>query len=1176
MGLEVLGDLLRGTPEYINLLKSLGRRAFRTRAQILSDATPLALATIWRDLSSPMLIVAPRQEEARKIADQLATWSGREDSVLHFPESEVLPFERIASDAETTHARLQALIALTTATSISPVVVASAGAIAQKTLDRESFRSTTHTLRVGETVEMDDLLRLWQDMGYAFEPTVLEPGVISRRGGILDIFPLGADSPSRIELWGNEIDSIRRFDPATQRSTDIVDAVEVFPAHENLPALAGREEIDRLLATIDTVDCTVQARERFHDELDRLLNGHSVDDLDFYGGFFNRGSLLDYFPEKGTLVVYRPAEVAEVVWDTDERAHELRAVKERRGELPYRFPSPHLLWSEVEPLLDGVTARLDVTPWGVDELLAEEIYPLPFTSTAGYYGGLERFASEADELARDGNRVVVATSLPNRLGEILEENGVAADHPSTLVDTPEPGTVTVVQTQAGDLGDGFVLTTAPRTLAVFSDSDIFGVAKQRRVRRRKVASWDSLTAELHPGDYVVHVEHGVARFIGTGRASEDDSQSEYLILQYSGGDRLYVPMAQMDRVTSYLAPMDRSPTLTRLGTQEWRRAKARAERSTKELAAELLSLYATRELVDGYSYSHDRSWLAELEDAFPFEETPDQREAIGQVKEDMEQAKPMDRLVCGDVGYGKTEIALRAAFKAVLDGKQVAVLVPTTVLAQQHYVTFSQRLSAYPLKVEVLSRFRSKKEQRDVVEGLASGTVDICIGTHRLVQKDVRFKDLGLVIVDEEQRFGVGHKERLKRMRTEVDVLTLTATPIPRTLHMSLAGVRDLSTIETPPEERLPIKTYVSEFSDQLIREVILREIDREGQVFFLHNRVHSIGNMADYIRRMVPEAEVGIAHGQMPETQLEDAMAQFARGEMDVLVCTTIIESGLDMPNVNTLVINRADAFGLAQLYQLRGRVGRGARRAYAYLLVPPHRSLTETAEKRLKTMLAATELGAGFQIAMKDLEIRGAGNILGTAQSGHIHAVGFDLYTRLLSDAVEELRVQRAAGHTNGAMADHGGLESSEVGISLGVPAHIPVDYVSDLPTRLGLYQRIAKLEEMSQVDGIEEELRDRFGVLPWQTENLMYLARLKLRCQAARIESIRRESGLIVIQLRDEIGGARRPLEQVLGPPIRVGNTQLRIPQDGVSPEGWEDMVMETVVKLADFREAVLAEA
>ena len=821
-----------------------------------------------------------------------------------------------------------------------------------------------------------------------------------------------------------------------------------------------------------------------------------------------------------------------------------------------------------------------------------------------------------------------------------------------------PGSITLMQSAAGGLSDGFALPIHSKgnrngRLVVFSDVEIFGVAKQRRTRRRSVrAARDAFLSELSPGDYVVHVEHGIGRFAGTvkgvkngagSRAASPDDRSdddrEYLAIEYANEDKLYVPLEHLDRVAPYIAPMDRPPSLTRLGTQEWRRAKARAERSTREMAAELLTLYAARELAEGHSFVPDAQWQSELEESFPFEETPDQRRTIEEVKADMESPKPMDRLVCGDVGYGKTEIALRAAFKAVMDGKQVAVLVPTTVLAQQHYATFSQRLSAFPTRVEVLSRFRTQQEQRSVVERLADGKVDICIGTHRLIQRDVRFKELGLVIVDEEQRFGVAHKERLKRMREEVDVLTLTATPIPRSLHMALAGARDMSTMETPPEERLPIKTYVSENSDALIREAILREIDRQGQVYFLHNRVYNIDYMARHIGRLVPEARVGVGHGQMGEGELEEVMLEFAEGKLDVLVCTTIIESGLDIPNVNTLIINRADTLGLSQLYQLRGRVGRSARRAYCYLLVPPSGSMTEPAEKRLRAMLDATELGAGFRIAMKDLEIRGAGNILGAEQSGNIHAVGFDLYTRLLSNAVEELRARggeasgvrnqasgddgqeasfdrlRANGAADAAAVDGSAVpeeERAEPTLDIGVPASIPEDYIEDLPARLRMYQRIVTLgkdaadggsegagserigdgrdgqpqglplrdegrqdedEVKARVDEIADELRDRFGPLPWQVVNLLYVTRLRLYAKDAGVESVTRERNRVVLRYGGEIGGARRAMQRALGRHAEVGNTQVRLPMDALGAD-WESALESALRSLAEFMRRMVA--
>ena len=1197
MSLKALGSLLESAPQYQRLREALGRRRAVTRVQVLADAVPFTLACLWRGLDSPVLVVTPRPEDARHLHEQLIAWSGAEASVLHFPEIETLPFERLVSDIETVHQRLRTLSALANNHGDAPIVVASATAVAQKTISRDAFVSSSHALRRNQHIDLDELLERWRRMGYRFEAGVYAPGFASRRGGIVDIYPVGSALPARIELWGNEIDSIRLFDPDTQRSTDMVDSVEVVPAHETLPALTDRGHLEGLMAAVDVSDCTDAARERIREEFDLLLDGYEVEDTNFYAGFFNHGSLLDYFPQDGLLVKYRPSEIAGAARDSEERADELRRVKELRGELPLHFRSSYLSWEDVEERMREIGRRLEVMPWGADDLVHQDVHILPFTSAPTFLGKLDSFVEEAGELVREGHSVVAVTSHSRRLAEILSDHSVDADLPSSLDQAPAEGSITVLQSEGAGLGEGFVLSVDGRKLALLGDTDIFGVTKQRRTVRRTSMRRDAFLSELQPGDYVVHVEHGIGRFLGAGRLSDDNKGgAEYLTLQYAQGDKLHVPIEHLDRVTPYVAPIDQPPRLTRLGTQEWRRTKERVERSTREMAAELLSLYAARELVQGHTTSPDSPWQAELEESFPYEETPDQLATIGEVKRDMESSKPMDRLVCGDVGYGKTEIALRAAFKTVMDGRQVAVLVPTTVLAQQHYVTFSQRLSAYPTIVEVLSRFRTEAEQRAIVEGLASGSVDICIGTHRLIQDDVRFKDLGLVVIDEEQRFGVAHKERLKQMRKEVDVLTMTATPIPRTLHLSLAGVRDMSTMETPPEERLPIKTYVSEFSDELIKEAILRELDRQGQVYFLHNRVHNIDYMADYIRYLVPEASVGIAHGQMPENQLEQTMMDFSDGKMDVLLCTTIIESGLDIPNVNTLIINRADTFGLSQLYQLRGRVGRSARRAYAYQLIPKARSLTEAAEKRLQAMLAATELGAGFKIAMKDLEIRGAGNILGAEQSGHIHAVGFDLYTRLLSIAVEELRAQGAVGDAPGqhdgasadgvspgvgpeglndpARRDRDLVPATAPSVDLGIPASISEEYVVDLPTRLGIYQRLVKLLELGGVDEMEEELRDRFGPLPWQAQNLLYVVRLKLRAARAGIESITRGGDRIVLRLKDDVGGARRALQRTLGRGVEIGNTQIRLDL-GRLDDGWEEPLAATVQKLAEFRERLSAE-
>ena len=1194
LALRFLNPILRSTEQYRALLHALkgadsASRQPRSRAQTFSEAVPFLLSTLLEDLDAPALLIPPKPEDARRLHERLTAWVDDPARVHRFPETETLPFERLVTDIDTVQERVRALDALlnTDSGAAPPVIVASATSLAQRTLDRDSFESAVHTLEVGDVIDLNDTLETWRRMGYRFETSVYSPGFASRRGGIIDIFPVGAELPARIELWGDEVDSIRLFDPSSQRSTEVIESVRVIPAHETLPAMTGREELDRRMAFIDVSNCSDAHQERVREEFSQLLDGHEIDDLNMYAGFFSHGSLLDYIPRNALVVRIQPDDIAAAAWDNEERIHELRETKERRGELPMNFPSFHVPWNDVEPALSALGAQLDILHWGAEDLIYGDMHVMPFGSPPTFLGQVEGFAREASDLVESGHSLVAITSHSRRLDEILSENGVSDTAAASLGGVPTPGSVTLVQAAGPNFGDGFVLSAPGRRLVVVGDTEIFGVTKQRRSARRTRTNWDAFLSEITPGDYVVHVEHGVGRFAGVGKPSEgSDLSAEYLVLEYANRDKLYVPLEHLDRVTPYVAPSDAPPRMTRLGTQEWSRAKARAERSTRQMAAELLALYASREMSPGYSFGPDSPWQRELEESFPFEETPDQLSTIAEVKADMENPRPMDRLVCGDVGYGKTEIALRAAFKAVMEGKQVGVLAPTTVLAQQHYATFSQRMSAYPVTVEVLSRFRTDREQRQVVEALADGRVDICIGTHRLIQKDVRFKDLGLVIVDEEQRFGVGHKERLKRMRQEVDVLTLSATPIPRTLHMSLAGVRDMSAIETPPEERVPIKTYVSEFSDELIREAILREIDRQGQVYFLHNRVYNIGYIADYIRRIVPEAEVGVAHGQMKEGDLAKAMSAFARGDFDVLVCTTIIESGLDIPNVNTLIINRADTFGLAQLYQLRGRVGRANRRAYSYLLIPSTRTraLSETAERRLKAILAATELGAGFRIAMKDLEIRGAGNILGAEQSGHIHAVGFELYTRMLSQAVEDLRARRESGDLAGmtpqdvAEAVKSEVDSSisqklapdpGVGMDLGIPASLPSDYIADLPARMGIYQRLISLKAVSSIEAVEDELRDRFGPLPWQARALLYTVRLRIMSEKAGVESITRESERIVLRMKDHVGGARRALGRRLPKDVEVGNSQIRV-ELGNLETAWEDRLLETVERLAEFRE------
>ncbi len=1133
-------------------------------AAVAPDAAkPLVIAGLWRDLQRPMLVLCPHPDDARRLLDQLEAYCGEDAPLLHFAEAEVLPYERLSVEAGTVHERIRALGALHRTSDAPALIVASVTGLLQKTLPPAVLRDAMHTLTRGQRLAVEPMLTRWARMGYAVGSMVDHPGTVARRGGIVDVYGPGYDRPVRIDLWGDEVDSIRAFDANTQRSGEHLDAVTVLPAGETLPLLADHERIDELIRGLDFANTGTSERDRIQDELADLLAGVSLDNASFYAGFLLRHTLLDHLPEDVVVVMNEPSETVEAARHVEGGAEKMRLAKEERGALPMGFPAPLADWDTVSQVLAGLP-RLELSRYHQGETGGGAV-ALPFDAAPSYQGAIEDLA----EAVQAGHRgaVVIATQHSQRLRELLAEADVGAAEERTLDAAPERGVTVVHTTVAG----GWTLAAeegGEPLVTLLSDAEVFGARKQRVTRARRHAQRFQATTveELTPGAYVVHVDHGIGRFAGTGSRSEETDAPggrEYLILEYAGGDRLYVPMEHLARLSPYAGGEEKPPSLTSLGGQEWTRAVSRARESTKRLAIDLLALYARRESSEGFPHGNDTPWQREMEDAFPFVETPDQQRAIDDVKEDMEIARPMDRLVCGDVGYGKTEVALRAAFKAVMSGKQAAVLVPTTVLAQQHYRSFAERLGPFPARVEMLSRFLTPKEQDEVVRGLKSGEVDVVIGTHRLVQKDVDFKDLGIVVIDEEHRFGVAHKERLRELRSEVDVLTLTATPIPRTLHMAMSGIRDISTIETPPEERLPIKTYLAERSDDLVKEAVQRELDRGGQVFFLHNRVKSIHLAAGALRDLVPEARILIGHGQMPEDELAEIMERFADGEGDVLVCTTIIESGLDIPNVNTLVVDHADRFGLAQLYQLRGRIGRRSQRAYAYLLVERGRRLTDTAKRRLETIMAATELGAGFRIAMKDLEIRGAGNLLGGEQSGHIQAVGFDLYTRLLSEAVAELRAMREGGAPPPP-------QTPDPIIDLGLPASIPEELVPHMPARMAMYQRLARATTIEAVDDLPREFMERFGHrLPDDLHNLLFGVRVRVLAKTAGVESVTRRTDRVTLKLVDEVGGARIALERALEHGTTVGNQQVHVPlEQGRTP--WGQALLEVLEELAAFRE------
>ena len=1054
------------------------------------------LASFQADLNLPILLITDRADHALSLFDELGFWV--KSPRYLFAEPNPLFYEEAAWGVATRRDRLQVLTALSTyhlpftkKPETPPIIVASVRSLMTRTLPRRDFLKACKKLSVNQTIQPEVLIREWARIGYQRVNTVLEPGQFSHRGGLLDVWASIEANPVRLDFFGDEIETIRQFDPATQRTVEKLESILVTPAREFLA---------------DTLDEQIQFSEFQIPLLHKMP-----------------ASLLDYLPQKSLIVLDDLSLIEAMANEVEEQAVKFRQESIQEGTLSKDFPIPYLPWSELHDSIDGFTLlefghSNEPVPDSQSTNLAEQ-----FSHDERFGGRLKPFIDYLSPIVERGEQVFIVSRQSSRLREMWDEHYPNSQFPN-------------LQFIEASLSEGFTLI--PNHLIpihLITDSEIFGWERpQSRIRQKQSAETpESLYADLLAGDYVVHVDHGIGRFAGLTQRQLEGHEREYLTVEYDNSDTLFVPVHQADRLTRYVGADGGKPALDHLGGQAWGETKARVKEAVQQVAEDLLDLYARRQVVEGFAFAPDSQWQKELEDSFPYVETEDQKSAIADIKRDMERARPMDRLLCGDVGYGKTEVALRAAFKAVMSGRQAAVLVPTTVLAQQHFETFSQRLAAFPVKVEMLSRFRTPREQTEILFKLALGEIDIIIGTHRLISADVEFKDLGLVIIDEEQRFGVTHKEHLKKLRTEVDVLTLTATPIPRTLYMALTGVRDISNLNTPPEERLPIVTHVGPYSPRLVRQSILRELERGGQIFFVHNRVNTIDAMRAHLNKLVPEARVDIGHGQMAEGQLASVMHRFNMGEIDILLCTTIIESGLDIPNANTLIVDRADTFGLAQLYQLRGRVGRGAMRAYAYFFRHNKMTPTQDGQQRLEVIAENTQLGAGYSIAMRDLEIRGAGDLLGTRQHGYIQSVGFHLYTRMLSDAVRRLRrVESAAlSLSKGSKLQGAGsgettfnvqpstfdLQPSTFNLPLSLPVNvdlplavgIPSDYISDQDLRLRLYRRIADLRDETELDALGSEFRDRFGQLPEMVQNLLYQMRVKLRAEKAGLSAVSQES-------------------------------------------------------------------
>ncbi|MCL6610445.1 MAG: transcription-repair coupling factor [Peptococcaceae bacterium] len=1097
--------------EFKNICLGLDRGTKQQLVFGLSGSQKAYVAAALLDYrGGPAIILVPGEQEASNMVDDLLTLlPGKR--VLHFPVRQLLPYQILAAGWEAVSARLKVLEALAGREPV--VVVATPEAFIRRLTPPEIFRSNTITLAVGDVSDPGKLIKQLAAMGYERSEMVEGHGQFSVRGGILDIFPMTLDSPVRLEFFDDEIDSIRAFDADTQRSTGKLQRITVSPATELIvdeQARAGalqkiesefKAQLKRITKT-GTLEARRSLAETYGAAVEKIRSGLYFPEMDHFLPYFypEPVTLADYFPPGALALVDEPVrwkEVIEVIHK--ERSETYTGLLAQGKVLPGQYGG-YIQWDDAQRALDRfATVFLSFLPRQPQHVSPGRLVTFPAKGMHAFLGRMDILTDEVAGWKRSGYAVALlagSRDQARQLLNVMRDAKIDAYYAESLDGDIGPGNVVIT---GGSLTGGFELPTV--RLAVVTGAEMYG--RQRKVKARAGfrARMEPVT-DLRAGDYVVHINHGIGRYLGIEKLEIGGIQKDYLTIKYAGEDKLYVPTDQVGMIQKYLGGEADAPKLSRLGGAEWNRVKGRVRESVREMAKELLALYAARESTPGHAFGPDTVWQKEFEEAFPYEETPDQLRAAEEVKRDMERSRPMDRLLCGDVGYGKTEVALRAAFKAVMDGKQVAVLVPTTILAQQHHNTFRERFAPYPISIEMLSRFRSPREQKKILRDLAQGKLDIVIGTHRLVQEDVAFKNLGLVVVDEEQRFGVAHKERLKMIKQNVDVLTLTATPIPRTLHMSLVGVRDTSLLETPPENRFPVQTYVLEEDPSLIREAIYREMGRGGQVFFVHNRIQDLDGLAGWIQGLVPDARLAVAHGQMREDDLEKIMMDFIDGDYDVLICTTIIESGLDIPNVNTLIVKDANNMGLSQLYQLRGRVGRSSRIAYAYFTYRRDRILSEVAEKRLAAIKEFTAFGSGYKIALRDLEIRGAGNLLGPEQHGHIDAVGFDLYCRLLEEAVREARGEEKSGPVDTA-------------VELPVEAYIPETYVPDPNQKVEIYRRLAALSEVSALDDLAEELEDRFGDAPLPVRRLLRVARIRTLAGRIRIKNISEQSGFFKLQ-------------------------------------------------------------
>jgi transcription-repair coupling factor (superfamily II helicase) len=1105
------------------LTRAGDQRMWRVQG-LKGGARPFFIHHLLAAAARPALIIAPTGQDAERLVSDLRFFFAEPDDAppfarrIHYlPSWEVTPFEDLSPTPDVIAARIEALYQLRHGA--NPIVVTTPDALLQRVPPRDTFAPRYLYVVEGEEVDRDAMAEQLASWGYRRVPLVEDRGDFAVRGGIIDVFPPAHPAPLRLQLAGDAIEALHEFDPVSQRLTTKQAELLILPMREFDPASAQREEVVRAIEA-RALDLEIGRQER-HLMLDGLATGLLFPGVEFCLPYFypQLDTLWDYLPEGSAVILDQAGAVDAAL----ERAAALIERRAAEREAEHRFlPPPDRLYL-TPAAWRAALARHPVLELEVLDVLAADSRETRFSLRSFATGDLKTkrlhqrheisFAPVAEQVRAwqdDGQRVVFVAGTDGqcqRLARLLETNGlpaVVSERPfaelvAEAADTPGQRVSAGPWVVLGHLSEGF--RVPDQQLVVVTEADVFGEGRRRAARRVSVAQLLKSLSELKPEDYVVHLDHGVGIFRGLRHLQVAGTEGDYLHLEYAGGDRLYLPVDRISLVQKYVGADGEVPTLDKLGGASWEKVKAKTRESILAMAKELLAIYAAREIDERRAYCAPDPYFREFEATFPFEETPDQKQAIDDVLADLQRGKPMDRLICGDVGYGKTEVALRAAFLSVMDGRQVALLVPTTVLAHQHFTTLRRRCEGYPVQVEMLSRFQTPAQQREVLRGLAAGRVDIVVGTHRLLQADVEFKNLGLLIIDEEHRFGVKHKERIKELRKLIDVMAMTATPIPRTLQMSLMGIRDLSVIETPPVDRLAVRTYVTRYDDDIVRDAIDRELGRGGQVFFVHNRVENIDLMARHLHTLAPDAVLAVAHGQMPERELEQVMLRFMRREVNLLVCSAIIESGLDIPNANTIIINRADHFGLAQLYQLRGRVGRSHERAYAYLMIPGEHLITKDAQKRLRVLQELDDLGGGFRLAAHDLEIRGAGNLLGKQQSGHIAAVGFELYTQMMEEAVQELRGQRR----------HIEVEPE---IQLGFPAYIPDTYIPDEHQRLVFYRRLAAVRDTAELEDIGAELRERYGPIPPLVDSFLRVMDLRRTLKACMIVRAVLRSGIVTL--------------------------------------------------------------